>query len=404
LSRRGRHRKRSRTAFVASRVAVVAVAACAGGAQIHSGAHAPVSVADVSSIGPAAPLAPFAAAPLVVSLDATSPIHYVKDLPPLVALRRARPHHVALPPANAATVTLPVNLDLAAAAIPKRVLEAYVNAVKLADRSDPRCGLQWQTLAGIGFIESGNARSGGSANPRWDGVAYPPILGPVLDGTNGNAAEPDTDGGTLDGNPTWDRAVGPMQFIPSTWARFAADGNHDGAENPQDIDDASLAAADYLCATGSDLSETQPRIRAIYAYNHSYIYVRDVLTVAAHYAGINPAKLGINGLPKPHHKNKHKHHGKRHHGHQHHGRGHGGHPTPSPSPSVTATSSPSSSPSSSPTAQPSASPTSSPTPTPMPSSPPPADPTPTPTPIDLPSAPAPSPSPSPSASASASAS
>jgi hypothetical protein len=395
LSRRGAHHQHSRSARVASRIVVVAVAACAGGAQIHTESLAPVAVADVSAIGPTGPVA---ASPRVVPLETMPPPYYVKDLPPLVALKPSHHPHVVLPPASAADVNLPAHLNLAAAAIPKRVLEAYVNAVKLADKSAPGCGLQWQTLAGIGFIESGNARSGGSARSHWDGVADPPILGPVLNGTHGNAAVPDTDGGTLDGSSTWDRAVGPMQFIPSTWARYAADGNHDGVENPQDIDDATLAAANYLCATGSELDQNQPRIRAIYAYNHSYIYVRDVLTVAAHYAGINPAKLGINGLPKAHRK-KHKHHGKKHHRRKHPAGTHGGRPTPSPSPSATPTSSPqptaTPSPSSSPTASPSASPTptQTPTPTPTTSSPPAADPTPTPS-SDVPTGPAPSPSPS----------
>jgi hypothetical protein len=281
---------------------VIAVAGLSiGGADAH-GAQPPRPVADVHHIAPAGPLAPFAASPYVVPIDPPR-------ANPLVAPALKHPRKKARPPASAPLVTLPSHLNVTASAIPRRVLESYVNAANLANKADPVCQLKWQTVAGIGFIESDNARSGGSANPHWNGVANPPILGPLLNGQDGFAAIPDTDGGALDGNSQWERAVGPMQFIPSTWARYAADGNHDGIKNPEQIDDATLAAANYLCATGPDLGQPKNLIRAIYAYNHSYIYVRAVLTVEAHYLNIDPAKLGINGLPKSH-KRKHKHHAK----------------------------------------------------------------------------------------------
>ncbi len=47
--------------------------------------------------------------------------------------------------------------------------------------------------------------------------------------------------------PTYDRAVGPMQFLPGTWGRWGSDGDRDGVSDPQDVDDAALAAARYLC-------------------------------------------------------------------------------------------------------------------------------------------------------------
>ena len=223
--------------------------------------------ADQSPVAPGAPLAPFTATPRTVPFELAVLTHQPSTAP------RSAP-----PVASAPITALPSHLDPKASSIPPRVLASYVNAATLVHRSDPQCGLKWQVLAGIGFIESDNARSGGSQNPRWDGVANPPIRGPVVRGDV--------------------RAIGPMQFLPSTWAVYAADGNHDGIENPQDIDDETLAAGDYLCATGSDLTMPKHLIRAIYAYNHSYRYVRAVLTVTAHYMDINPAKLGINGLPK----------------------------------------------------------------------------------------------------------
>jgi membrane-bound lytic murein transglycosylase B len=194
-------------------------------------------------------------------------------------------------------VQLPPHITVQASTIPRRVLAAYVNAAQLTASTDPQCKLDWQTLAGIGFIESDNARSGGSASPNWDGVASPPIFGPLLDGKHGTARVPDTDRAVIDGNTTWVRAIGPMQIMPATWAIYAADGNGDGIRNPQDIDDASLAAAHYLCAASIGLNRPRNLIRALYSYNHSYRYVESVLTAIASYLQINPAKLGINGLP-----------------------------------------------------------------------------------------------------------
>jgi hypothetical protein len=185
--------------------------------------------------------------------------------------------------ASAPVVRLPTRLHVAASAIPRVVLAAYVNAAKMTNQVEPQCQVRWQVLAGIGYIESDNARSGGSANPHWDGIANPPIYGPVIAG-----------------HPRWGRAVGPMQFLPSTWAVFGVDADGDGVRNPQDIDDAALAAAHYLCTASPELSRPRNLIRAIHAYNHSYAYVRAVLTATASYLDINPAALGINGLPKPH--------------------------------------------------------------------------------------------------------
>jgi len=79
---------------------------------------------------------------------------------------------------------------------------------------------------------------------------------------------PDTDGGMLDGDTTWDRAVGPFQFIPSTWARWKADGNADGVADPQNIEDAALAAGRYLCAGGTNLADGTGWWRTILSYDN----------------------------------------------------------------------------------------------------------------------------------------
>ena len=118
---------------------------------------------------------------------------------------------------------------------------------------DPGCRLNWSLLAGIGRVESNHGRYGG-AQIGQDGTVRPADLGPRLDGTGGVGVVRDTDHGRYDGDPLYDRAVGPMQFIPGTWRGYGADGNGDGVADPQNLDDAALAAARYLCAGGGDLS------------------------------------------------------------------------------------------------------------------------------------------------------
>ncbi|HRI95947.1 MAG TPA: lytic murein transglycosylase, partial [Nocardioides sp.] len=88
----------------------------------------------------------------------------------------------------------------------------------------------------------------------------------------------------LHGDPEWDHAVGPLQFIPSTWETWARDGDGDGIADPQDLDDAAAAAAAYLCATGQDLTTGPGWSAAIFAYNHSSDYVNSVYTAASAYA------------------------------------------------------------------------------------------------------------------------
>jgi hypothetical protein len=182
----------------------------------------------------------------------------------------------------------PLDLDeLAATAdrtgIPARALAAYASAALLLREEQPSCRITWVTLAGVGYVESHHGTIGGR-QLRDDGHPSSPIVGVALDGGPGVRAIPDTDGGRYDGDARWDRAVGPMQFIPSTWARWGADGNGDGTADPQHVDDAALAAARYLCASGGDLTAASPWGQAVLSYNRSEDYVRHVLSVANGYA------------------------------------------------------------------------------------------------------------------------
>ncbi len=156
--------------------------------------------------------------------------------------------------------------------VPEAALRAYRNAARTIAGTDPSCQLPWTLLAGIGRVESDHGRYGGSQLDS-EGVSHPAIRGVALNGVGPVAAIPDSDNGRFDDDRVWDRAVGPMQFIPDTWRWAGRDGDGDGKATPNDLDDAALAAAAYLCpATGSVLPESSMRA-AIFGYNHSDYYV-----------------------------------------------------------------------------------------------------------------------------------
>ena len=191
--------------------------------------------------------------------------------------------------------TPPVITGLAANGIPNVVLNAYRVAAARMASAKPSCGIDWSLLAGIGRVESNHGRYGGAVlNP--DGTASPRILGPALDGVK-FAYIADSDGGKWDGDTRYDRAMGPMQFIPTTWRAYAVDADGNGTTDPFDIDDVALAAANYLCTAGGDLRTDAGQRRAVFAYNHSDSYVNQVLALARAYAaGIPVADLPMSGI------------------------------------------------------------------------------------------------------------
>ncbi|MGH3346019.1 MAG: lytic transglycosylase domain-containing protein [Nocardioides sp.] len=166
--------------------------------------------------------------------------------------------------------------------LPGAAHRAYVRAAQAMSATDPACQLPWTLLAGIGRVESDHGRYGGSVLGK-DGVSHPFIIGVALNGDGPVAAIPDTDDGAFDKDSVWDRAVGPMQFIPSTWTAVTRDGDGDGVTSPNDIDDAALAAAAYLCSgSGSVLGESAMRA-AIFRYNASKEYVALVMAMERGY-------------------------------------------------------------------------------------------------------------------------
>jgi membrane-bound lytic murein transglycosylase B len=180
--------------------------------------------------------------------------------------------------------------------IPEIALSAYRNAEQKMAVEAPACGVSWNLLAGIGRIESGHA-GGGAVDAR--GTAVVPIYGPALDGTlPGNEVIIQSSVGN---RVTYARAMGPMQFLPGTWARYASDGKGDGTADPQNLFDATLAAARYLCTGGLNLRDPAQVMAAILRYNNSMPYAQNVLGWAAAYAtGVVPVDLPpITGPPPP---------------------------------------------------------------------------------------------------------
>lgn len=172
-------------------------------------------------------------------------------------------------------------------------IPAHAAAIYLAAARAAPCPIDWRHLAAVGWIESGHGTHGGATvavNGDVRGADGRRIIGVALDGGTLTrwdgvpvhlAAIGDTDGGRWDDDPTWDRAVGPMQFIPTTWAAVGSDGNGDGVADPHNYADAVASAAVLLCANGYDGDEWA----AIRAYNgddsSSANYADDVIGYAA---------------------------------------------------------------------------------------------------------------------------
>lgn len=209
-------------------------------------------------------------------------------------------YYTDLPPLDSPTPTTgpggaPGVTGAGESGIPATVLDAYKKAEAALRESKPGCNLPWQLLAAIGKVESGQAR-GGRVDA--EGTTLGKILGPQLNG-NGFANISDTDDGAYDGDRTHDRAVGPMQFIPSTWKWAGRDGNADGAEDPNNVYDAALAAGHYLCRFDWDLSNAGNLRSAILSYNNSTEYYNTVMSWLAHYRkGTHEIPDGTGSLPE----------------------------------------------------------------------------------------------------------
>ncbi|GAB2733255.1 hypothetical protein GCM10027273_10010 [Nocardioides pakistanensis] len=184
--------------------------------------------------------------------------------------------------------------------IPQVALDAYNKAAQAS-------GIDWAVIAAIGFHEGSHGSANG-ATLSATGDIRPKILGVVLDGsTPGTSVIADWDNGRYDGNRQWERAIGPLQFLPQTWEAMAKDGNADGKIDPDNIFDSAMAAAFYLKASGAPADYD----RAILTYNNSTTYLADIKAKAEEYrsapaaptaspeAGPAGAKSGPGSTPEP---------------------------------------------------------------------------------------------------------
>jgi hypothetical protein len=166
--------------------------------------------------------------------------------------------------------------------IPEVAMQAYTRAERVLEMSDPECGLRWWMLAAIGRVESNHGQYQGVTLAE-DGFGSRPIRGVELDGTGDVAKVVDTDGGDLDGDATFDRAMGPMQFIPATWEAVGVDADGDGERNADNIFDAAVGAGVYLCSGGGGLGDPAALREALHRYNPSDAYVDEVMYLAQAY-------------------------------------------------------------------------------------------------------------------------
>ncbi|MDQ1288269.1 MAG: hypothetical protein QG622_1834 [Actinomycetota bacterium] len=240
-----------------------------------------------------------------VSLPAASPpLPIMSVSPPLPGSQPAVPQtKTAVIPPAAPSGPLPAaakvgqstaSQQLAASGVPARARTSYTNASTQMATLAPGCKIPWTLVAAIGRIESNHGRINRSYLVA-DGRAEPAIYGVLLDGTTrGTAVIRDSDRGALDANTQFDRAVGPMQFLPGTWQAYALDGDSDGKTDPQDLDDAALTAGRFLCAGatgGADLSTETGQWNAAYRYNRSTSYANLVLALSTTYATGKPATV-----------------------------------------------------------------------------------------------------------------
>jgi hypothetical protein len=240
--------------------------------RVHSALGAGLAVAALALTAGAAPQ---------VAVSGSTP--GTPERPPTVAVRVAAPTEVggyALPTVVDAAhllrrTAVVAGRRAALADVPDAALTAYQRSAAVLEEAAPRCGLSWTLLAAVGQVESDHGNGRLTARGR----ARPAIVGPPLDGRHGRARVPDSDGGDLDGDRRWDRELGPLHHVPSTWTVAGVDGDGNGNRSPQDIDDAALATGVLLCSTGARLDTAAGRSAALAAYGGSDPYVAAVLQV-----------------------------------------------------------------------------------------------------------------------------
>lgn len=133
--------------------------------------------------------------------------------------------------------------------------------------SGSTCGLSAELLGAVGSAASDHGLLEGHIYAA-DGTLEPGLYGESGDGSRANLATLiDTDFGAIDDDDLWDRPVGPFQLLPVSWRLYGGDANRDGVEDPQNLWDASAAAAEFLCQMGAGRAGND--IAALRAYTGS---------------------------------------------------------------------------------------------------------------------------------------
>jgi hypothetical protein len=186
---------------------------------------------------------------------------------------------------------------LTVADIPTAALVSYQRAAAVIDLADEHCHLDWELLAALGKVLTDHGRADGSElDDR--GVARPAVVGERLTGRHGTPRIADTDAGLLDKDLRLDRAVGPMLLLPSVWSVVNVDGDSDGRRNPQDIDDAALSAAVFLCAGPGDFRNASHVRSEIRRYHPGADYAKSVVGVLHAYRDAEALPTAVSVLAR----------------------------------------------------------------------------------------------------------
>jgi hypothetical protein len=167
-------------------------------------------------------------------------------------------------------------------AIPLAALAAYQRTEAVINTADPHCHATWVLVAAAGRVLTDHGERGDRHRIAAGGRVTPALIGPTLRSKDGRPI-PDSDGGRLDDDRRHDHAVGPMLIDPPTWGVVGVDADGDGRRDPQDVDDAALAAAVRLCAGNEDLRRAADRTVALRELSRAPGFVAAVLDVAAGY-------------------------------------------------------------------------------------------------------------------------
>jgi membrane-bound lytic murein transglycosylase B len=233
---------------------------------------------------------------IAIFVPRVAPLGTAQDLSPNDAVTWALPAAAPVPAAERWRAGWAGRVDeewlsatSTATGIPPRALAAYAGAVLAKAKDGSHCQIAWNTIAAIGYAESRHGTFGG-ATIADDGTVSPAIYGVPLAGGDTEYIA-DTDGGELDGDAEFDRAIGPMQLIPQTWRNWHVDASGDGKKDPQNIDDAALATVNYLCRSSKDLTSEAGWRTAVASYNSAPAYIALVARIGDEYAAAAAGSL-----------------------------------------------------------------------------------------------------------------